>query len=100
MNANDLISDSWKKQQQIFLISLAKLILNFRNKTIHNLRVAIKKLRCYLGLFNLHKSSCEAGIKMEETEILFNILGKYRDIEIIMKLLNSINTGKKISINI
>jgi CHAD domain-containing protein len=95
MAANDIISLNWKKQQDIFLENLATLKLGLSGKAIHDLRVAVKKLRSYLVLYNELTDADEAGLQFFKTDIIFNITGKYRDVEISLDLLGSFKHGKK-----
>jgi len=59
------------------------------------MRVAVKKLRAYLNLYNLVTEPEEAGLQLVKTETIFNITGKYRDIEISLDLLGSFKNDKK-----
>ena len=79
----------WKRQQRVFLQNLAKLNQQQETKAIHDLRVAIKKLRAYLKLMTLLVNDIDKETSFEKTEQLFDVLGKYRDIEIGLSLLQS-----------
>jgi CHAD domain-containing protein len=95
MAAHDIISLNWEKQQTIFLENLTALKLGLSGKEIHDLRVAIKKLRSYLVLYNRITGPDEAGLQFSKTDTIFNITGKYRDIEISLNLLETFKHGKK-----
>ncbi len=80
---------NWKKQQRVFLQNLAKLSKQQETKAVHDLRVAIKKLRSYLKLLNTLLNKIEDESSFEKTEHLFTVLGKQRDIEMGLVLLQS-----------
>jgi CHAD domain-containing protein len=68
-------------------ISILQAALNA--KAIHDLRVAIKKLRCYFKFYLLLFERKEAEKLFSDTNRLFSILGKHRNIEVSRKLLSS-----------
>lgn len=86
-----------KRQQRVFLQKLTKLTQRQETKAIHDLRVAIKKLRAYLKLLAdlVNKMDSETGF--EKTEQLFDVLGKHRDIETGLSLLQSFEKENKIT---
>jgi CHAD domain-containing protein len=81
MPVSNLILRHWKKQQQIFLHNHAILKKQIDPEAIHDLRVAIKKLRSYLKLYVIICEQADWKTDFSETEKLFSILGKYRDVE-------------------
>ena len=89
MASAGIISQHWEKQTNVFFKNLNELRLNLKSKGIHDLRVAVKKLSAYLILYNLLTGPDEEGLKLADTEVLFNVTGKYRDIEISLTLLKS-----------
>jgi CHAD domain-containing protein len=97
MPANFFILLHWKRQQRFFLQNLAKLTVQRDTKAVHDIRVATKKLRSYLKLLAilLNKTDSETGF--EKTEQLFSVLGKYRDIEMGLLLLQSFEKENKIT---
>lgn len=95
MDTANLILPSWKKEQQVFDKNLAVLRQKLNKEAIHDLRVAIKKLRAYLELFLLIQNETEAipgeaKQYLYKTEALFNILGRQRDVEICLELTDAI----------
>jgi CHAD domain-containing protein len=97
MPATFFILLHWKKQQRVFLQNLAKLTKQQETKAIHDLRVAIKKLRSYLKLLTILLNKINSGSGLEKTEQLFSILGKQRDIEMGLLLLQAFEKENKIT---
>lgn len=97
MPATFFILLHWKKQQRVFLQNLAKFSKQQQPKTIHDLRVAIKKLRAYLKLLAIVFNKMDGKTGFEKTEQLFSVLGKYRDIEMGLLLLQSFEKQNKIT---
>jgi len=89
MPVSNLILRHWKKQQQIFLHNLAILKKQINAEAIHDLRVAIKKLRSYFKLYVIICEQADWKTDFSETEKLFSILGKYRDVEMNYNLVES-----------
>lgn len=90
------ILQEWKKQQQVFLKNLEILRLHNQTAATHDLRVAVKKLRSYLKLLSILSPKNDYKAKFEKTEYLFSILGKLRDIEIGLSLLEAFEKENKI----
>ena len=95
MSGSDLICTYWNKQQKNFLDKLNSLLLQLNGDAIHDLRVAVKKIRSYLELYNLLTGPDEDGLQLADTKTLFNIMGKYRDSEICINVLQNFNKVKK-----
>ena len=97
MPATIFILLHWKRQQKVFLQNLSKLKEQKETDAVHDLRVAVKKMRSYLKLLAilLDEKGSEAGF--EKMEQLFSILGKYRDIELGLLLLQSFEEENKIT---
>jgi CHAD domain-containing protein len=85
----------WRRQQKVFLQNLAKLQQQQDSKAIHDLRVAIKKMRAYLKLLTNLVNKIDKEVSFEKTEQLFDVLGKHRDIEIGLLLLQSFEKENK-----
>ena len=96
MAATFFILLHWRRQQRAFLQNLVQLNKQQDPKVVHDLRVSIKKLRSYLKLLAilLNKTYNKPGF--EKTEQLFSVLGKYRDIEMALLLLQSFEKENKI----
>lgn len=97
MADNNLIFQHWKKEQQIFNKNLAILKKHNEKEAVHDLRVAVKKLRATLELFVLLTKEPLWKYPLTETEKLFNISGKQRDIELALEVLGTLEkeAGKK-----
>ena len=89
MPVSNPILRHWKKQQQIFLYNLAILKKQINAEAIHDLRVAIKKLRSYFKLYVIICEQADWKSDFSETEKLFSILGKYRNVEMNYNLVES-----------
>ena len=96
MAATFFILLHWKRQQRVFLQNRAKLTVQRDTKVVHDLRVAIKKLRSYLKLLVILLNKIDSKSGFEKTEQLFSVLGKYRDIEMGLLLLQSFEKENKI----
>ncbi len=92
MNYPDFIITFWEKEQNVFNKNLAVLKKDPGKKAVHGLRVAVKKLRAALELYFLISEKPSGGDPLKATEQLFSILGKQRDIEICLEI---IDTSKK-----
>jgi CHAD domain-containing protein len=80
----------WQSELLVFTKNLLSLKEQMNEEAVHDLRVAVKKLRScfkmYSGLIKKrHKKELPAGI-----DALFSILGKHRNIEMSKKLLMSL----------
>ena len=97
MNYPNIVFPCWKKEQEVFNKNLAVLKQKPETNAVHDIRVAIKKLRAILRLYVLLTEEQLWKYPLRETEDLFTILGKQRDIEICMELLQAFEkeTGKK-----
>jgi CHAD domain-containing protein len=87
MNESNLILSFWKKEQTEFNRNLSILKQHCNKEAVHDIRVACKKLRAYLKLYILLKKEPEWGYLLNNTEELFDILGKQRDVEICLDLI-------------
>jgi len=97
MPATFFILLHWKRQQKVFLQNLSKLTGQKETDAVHDLRVAVKKLRSYLKLLTILLANKDSETGFEKTEQLFSVLGKYRDIEIGLLLLQSFEKENKIT---
>lgn len=99
MAENNFIFQHWKKEQQVFNENLAILKKHNEKDAVHDLRVAVKKLRATLELFVVLTSEPLWKYPLTETEKLFNISGKQRDIEMALEVLATLEkeTAKKYS---
>lgn len=99
MADNNLIFQNWKKEQQVFNKNFAILKKHNEKEAVHDLRVAVKKLRATLELFVLLTNEPLWKYPLTETEKLFNISGKQRDIEMALEVLGILEkeAGKRYS---
>lgn len=99
MPATFFILLHWKKQQKFFLQGFEKLTKQQEHgsRAIHDLRVVVKKLRSYLKLLTILLKKMEDKPGFEKTEQLFKVLGKHRDIEIGLLLLQTFEKKNKIT---
>lgn len=97
MGYTDFIFTFWKKEQKVFNKNLAVLKQDPGKKAVHGLRVAVKKLRAALELYFLISEKPSGDDPLKDTEQLFSILGKQRDIEICLEIIDTSEkeTGKR-----
>ena len=88
MATSNSILFHWKKSQKDFDQQLSLLQQQINTAAVHDIRVAIKKLRALLNLYILFKKEPGWEQQLKKTEILFNILGRQRDVEICRSLTN------------
>ncbi|MBI5858698.1 MAG: CHAD domain-containing protein [Sphingobacteriales bacterium] len=93
----DLIYQHWKKEQHVFNQNLAILKKHNEKDAVHDLRVAVKKLRAFIELYVLLTKEPLWEYPLKETEELFSVSGKQRDIEIALDVLGTLEkeTGNK-----
>ncbi|MGZ8550376.1 MAG: CHAD domain-containing protein [Chitinophagaceae bacterium] len=85
----------WKKQQKLFFGNLNKLRSDLDANAIHDLRVAFKKIRSYQKLVAIISGQDNDKLLFEKTEQLFSVLGKHRDIEAGLLLLQALEKEYK-----
>jgi len=83
----DLITAYWEKEKTACAGQLALLRKKPGRKALHELRVGIKKLRATLSLYAQLSGNAPSDEPLQETEKLFKILGRQRDLEIGLALL-------------
>lgn len=97
MPATFFILQHWKKQQKGFLQGFVKLTKQQDSQTIHDLRVVVKKLRSYLKLLTILLKKKDDKPGFENTEQLFKVLGKHRDVETGLLLLQTFEKENRIT---
>src|SRR5215217_5409636 len=75
----------WKANKKEFTNNLSVLRSELTTDAIHDIRVAIKKLRAYCTLLNELDKSSEHNLPL--TKALFEILGKHREWDTVLKRL-------------
>lgn len=87
MSAGNFISESWKEQEKCFFENLGIIRQRPTKKSVHDLRVSVKKIRSFLRL--QEKITGEKWQEeFEPVKILFKISGKQRDFEMSLTLLS------------
>src|ERR1700686_5406732 len=99
MPGNNPILRHWQIQTEIFSKNLLLLRKEITAEAIHDLRVAIKKLRSYLKLYIALSGKDNMERSFAKTKELFSALGKHRNIEISKQLLLSFSGNKEQSLN-
>ncbi len=84
----------WQKELRIFSSSLNRLREKTNAHDIHLLRVSFKKLRAYTLLSCTDEQDSSPLLKLEPAEQLFNAVGKQRNVEICLELVNIISKEK------
>ena len=89
----------WRSELEVFNKNLLSLRQQMNEEAVHDLRVAIKKLRsCFKIYSELVKKKNKNGLP-PGVDSLFSILGKQRDIEMSKKLLLSLGGKNKAFLN-
>jgi CHAD domain-containing protein len=84
----------WDAQHHILINNLILVRQKPSKKVIHDLRVAVKKIRSVLRLTE-HIATLPWKDSFRNTKILFNTLGRYRDIEMCLSLFSKYNLLKE-----
>jgi CHAD domain-containing protein len=93
MRSTGFIFTCWEQEQKVFHKNLSTLKKQTEKEAVHDLRVAVKKLRAAFKLYSLiSEKPLPAGL-LKETEQLFSVLGKQRDIEICLEIID--RSGKE-----
>ena len=85
MPGNDPILRHWQHELKIFAKNFSVLQQQLNTEAIHDLRVAIKKLRSYFRLY-LALSKKEDKDQLVKAKELFSILGRHRNLEMTKQL--------------
>ncbi len=95
MNNSNFILLYWRKEQKEFKKNFEILYKVANKNAVHDIRVAIKKLRACLKLYSLIREKENWKDHFTETKKLFSILGKERDIEICLELISGYEKESK-----
>ena len=100
MVTTEFINIHWKKEQKIFNKNLSIIKKRPGKKPVHDLRVAVKKLRAALNLFFVITEIRKPEYLLKDTDLLFSTIGKQRDLEICVEIIESAEkeTGKKYAV--
>jgi len=99
MPADNFIIKHWQAELQVFQQNFLLLKEQINAEPVHDLRVAIKKLRSYLNLYTILFKEKNFKDAFEKTKELFSVLGRHRNIEISKQLLLSLTGNNKGSLN-
>jgi len=89
MPGDNFIVGHWNNELQVFQQNLVSLQQKINAEAIHDLRVAVKKLRCYAKLCTILFKTTDSKKLLTNTEELFSVLGRHRNIEVCKELLPS-----------
>ncbi len=95
MPASNFIIQHWEKQQTVFSDNLLSLQTAIGPDPIHDWRVAVKKLRSYYKLRTELTGKKDHKKDWKPTDELFRVLGKYRDLQMNLELLNDLEKRYK-----
>ena len=99
MPADNFIIKHWQAELQVFQQNFLLLKEQINAEPVHDLRVAIKKLRSYLNLYGVLFKEKNFKDAFAKTKELFSVLGRHRNIEISKQLLLSLTGNNKSSLN-
>jgi CHAD domain-containing protein len=88
MPGDNFILRHWKEEVQFFHKNFVLLQDEINATAVHDLRVAVKKLRSYLKLCAIFFNTKDAERLFAGTEELFSVLGKHRNLEMSKKIVN------------
>lgn len=84
-----LLHPHWKKVQGDFVQQLSLLKERISSNAVHDIRVAAKKLRALLALYTRLRKEPEQVFQLHITVNFFDVLGRYRDTETCLALLQA-----------
>src|SRR5574338_516151 len=96
MAEENSILKCWDEQLQLFNHNLRILRIRPAKKAVHDLRVAIKKIRSYLRL-NKEITGSPVSKEFDSIDLLFKTAGRQRDFEMSVSLLSKYNRKEQIS---
>jgi CHAD domain-containing protein len=95
MESTDFIYTCWGKEQRVLSKNLAILKKDPDKEAVHDLRVAVKKLRAAAILYFLLSKNGFSQDPLKKTEQLFDILGKQRDLEIGLEIIDGLKKDSR-----
>ncbi len=97
MSNYNFLLQHWEEQSGVYLDNLGIIRMRPTKKAVHDIRVAVKKLKSCLRL--AHKVSGEKEEKKPGSiQRFFRITGRYRDVDISLSLLKKIGKAENISL--
>jgi len=97
MAGSNYLLDYWNAQSLVFTENLDSIRRKPVKKAVHDIRVAIKKLKSTLHLANQVAEDREL-LKMDSIQRFFRISGKYRDVDVSLSLLRKTCKEEAVSI--
>src|SRR5258706_755958 len=91
----NFIIQHWEKQLTVFSENFLSLQKEISKDAVHDWRVAVKKLRSYAKLRARLTGKNENKKKPAPTDELFNVMGKYRDLQMSLALFSGIEERHK-----
>ena len=89
MADSNLLYESWKNERILFDKHLDKLKKRVTVKSVHDIRVCVKKLKAYRRLFyEIHKETY-SKVKLTETKNFYDTIGRLRNIHICIDLVSA-----------
>lgn len=99
MSADLFILHHWNLQVRTLITSLDILKKHYDDQAIHDLRVAVKRLRAYLKLVHLYNHDIIYTKLFKGKKDLFKVLGKHRDLELGLGMITRIETEKSVNLS-
>src|SRR5579885_3504518 len=96
MTDTSFILNSWDRQINVFHHNLLILRIRPTKNAVHDLRVAIKKIRSFLRLTK-EITGTPISKEFDKIDLLFKTTGRQRDFEMSTSLLSRYSRRKKIS---
>lgn len=97
MPATNFLQHHWDEQYAVFTTNLAIIRQRPSKKAVHDIRVAIKKMKSVVRLFNA-VTGIDSAVKPEAIQLFFKICGKFREEEMSLSLLKKILKEEAVAI--
>ncbi len=97
MNTHNFLLQHWEEQSREYLDNLAIIRRRPTQKAVHDIRVAVKKLKSCLRLAHTITSEKEER-KPDSIQRFFRITGRFRDMDISLSLLRKLGKEENISL--
>lgn len=97
MSAPNYLLQYWEDQTVVFLTNLEFIRRKPSKKAVHDIRVAVKKLKSCLLLVSGERDQGN-GLQFDSIQQFFRVTGKYRDIDMSLSQLRKLGKEEKIDI--
>lgn len=94
---HNFLLQHWEEQSGVYLLNLAIIRRRPAQKAVHDIRVAVKKLKSCLRLAHQVTGEKEEK-KPDNIQRFFRITGRFRDVDISLSLLKKIGKAENISL--